>query len=211
MQEKAKNFIDRLFIAIGIGMVLGITLDPNFRFQIANVVGFIFRPVTNLPIDWAILVLALITAVITSVIQKYTMDSEGMQETQQRMKDLQSKMKEARVENNDKKLDDLQDQQKEMMSEFVGVQKQMLKPMFYIMTLTIPIFSWIYLITTDPSQTHLFAQGGRDPVGLLIPFFGQVEFSEQVLVIPGGIFWYIICSLPLSQLVRKILNVRVGA
>jgi len=209
--ENLRTFLDRLVIVIGLGMVLGISLDPNFRYQVADIIGFIFRPITVLPIHWAILVLALITAIITSVIQKIKMDNEEMQEAQSKMKDLQERMKEARVENNDQELEELQAQQKEMMGEFVGVQKQMFKPMFYIMALTIPIFSWIYMITTDPAHTHLFDQNGADPVGILVPFFGTVKFTETVAVIPGGIFWYIICSLPLSQLVRKILNVRMGA
>ncbi|MBS1263149.1 MAG: hypothetical protein MAG715_00318 [Methanonatronarchaeales archaeon] len=209
--DRVKRFVDRLAMVTGIGMMLGITLEPNFRFKVASAVGFIFEPLTALPIDIAILLLALVTAVITSVIQKYTMDNEEVQETQKKMKDLQSKLKEARLENDKERVDELQEEQKQMMSEFLGVQKQMMKPMFYIMAITIPIFAWIYLITTEPQYTHLFAQDGTNPIGLLIPFFGEVKFRDTLLVIPGGIFWYVLCSIPLSQFVRKVLNVRMGA
>lgn len=211
MRGRVKKLVDRLVMIWGVFMILGLTLEPNFRNELARYIGTIFQPVTSLPIHWAILVLALVTAFITTIIQKYTMDREGMSETQKRMKEVQSKLKEARVEDDQEKIEKLQAEQKEMMGEFLSVQKKMIKPMFYIMAITIPLFAWIYLITTDPQQTAMFAHGKGVPEGVLIPFLGEIKFSDQFIVIPGGIVWYILCSIPLSQLVRKILNVRMGA
>lgn len=206
-----KKALDRFVMIWGIFMLLGLTFMDNFRSEMAEIVGSILAPITVLPIHWAILVLALITGVITAVIQKYTMNNEGLRETQKRMKDVQSRLKEARLEKDQKKLKELESEQKEMMGDFLGMQKQMLKPMFYIMAITIPIFAWIYLVTTDPAHTHVFAHGGETPTGLLVPLFGEISFTEQLIVVPGGIVWYILCSIPLSQVVRKFLNVRMGA
>lgn len=211
MRDNVKKLVDRLVMVWGVIMIVGLTLLPNFRNELARYVGAIFQPVTALPIHWAILILALVTAFITTIIQKYTMDREGMSETQKRMKEVQSKLKEARVEDDEEKIQKLQAEQKEMMGEFLTVQKKMIKPMFYIMAITIPLFAWIYLITTDPQQTAMFAHGQGVPEGVLIPFLGEIKFSDQFIVIPGGIVWYILCSIPLSQLIRKILNVRMGA
>lgn len=208
MRDSVKKLIDRLAMFTGLFMVIGLVLEPNFRVGVANLVGFIFAPLTALPVHWAILIISLLTGIITSVIQKYTMYSEDMRETQQRMKKLQEEMKEARLEDNEAKLEKLQSQQKEMMGDFLGVQKQMIKPMLYIMAITVPMFAWIYIVTGSPEGLEVFSHGGEVPIGLFVPFFGKVLFTENVLIVPGGIFWYLICSLPLSQLVRKVLNVR---
>jgi len=42
----------------------------------------------------------------------------------------------------------------------------------------------------------------------VMPFIGAVSLSEiAFFIIPAWIFWYMICSLAISQVIRKSLNI----
>ena len=72
------------------------------------------------------------------------------------------------------------------------------KPMAYILILSVPIFFWlVYRLNNFPGS-----------IGITMPFFGPLNLDDVVLkFIPAWILWYMICSLTLSQVVRKALNI----
>jgi len=70
------------------------------------------------------------------------------------------------------------------------------KPMLYIGIVSIPLFMWAYLYI---EQQH--------PV-MVFPFWGEHKVTEAVLgPVVFWFYWYFVCSLPVSQIIRKALDI----
>jgi uncharacterized membrane protein (DUF106 family) len=70
--------------------------------------------------------------------------------------------------------------------------------MAYIMIVSVPIFFWLlYRLSNFP-----------DNIAITMPFFGLHTLTDMILgPVPAWIFWYMICSLTISQVVRKALGI----
>jgi len=92
----------------------------------------------------------------------------------------------------------------EMMSENLGVFKAQFRPMVWIMTVTIPVFLWMYWLVRDGT-----VEAAVEPV-IIMPLIGEVSGWTSGVVGPfqAWLFWYIICSFGFGQIVRKALNVQ---
>ncbi|MCZ7398592.1 MAG: EMC3/TMCO1 family protein, partial [Candidatus Methanoperedens sp.] len=75
--------------------------------------------------------------------------------------------------------------------------KQQFKPMLYISIISIPLFFWVYLVISQhPDATMVF------------PFWGQQKLTDTLLgPFQYWLFWYFLCSIPVSQMTRKALNI----
>jgi hypothetical protein len=95
-----------------------------------------------------------------------------------------------------------QKKQEQMMQDQLEISRQQFVPMAIILLLTVPIFFWILL--------RLPAVGAAADIatGIVMPFAGIVSLSATVLwFIPAWIIWYMLCSLAMSQVIRKSLNI----
>jgi len=154
-----------------------------------------------------ILILSVVTGIYTSVVQKYTMNWELMaksKEYQKQIRDLQKEYMEAKKENNQHKMKKIEKKRTEVMrkqTQFSGEMfKQQMKPMAYIMIITIPIFMWIWM----------YVEKHQDMV-VTFPLFGVTELSSAfVFSLPFWVLWYMMCSIPITQVVRKALGIRSG-
>lgn len=154
-----------------------------------------------------ILILSVVTGIYTSVVQKYTMNWELMaksKEYQKQIRDLQKEYMEAKKENNQHKMKKIEKKRTEVMrkqTQFSGEMfKQQMKPMAYIMIITIPIFMWIWM----------YVESHQDMV-VTFPLFGVTELSSAfVFSLPFWVLWYMMCSIPITQVVRKALGIRSG-
>jgi uncharacterized membrane protein (DUF106 family) len=82
------------------------------------------------------------------------------------------------------------------MREQLELSQQQFKPMAYILVITVPIFFWLLYRL---SQIHS---------NINMPYSGLHNLTDPVLwVIPAWILWYMICSLTISQVIRKSLNI----
>lgn len=154
-----------------------------------------------------ILILSVVTGIYTSVVQKYTMNWELMaksKEYQKQIRDLQKEYMEAKKENNQHKMKKIEKKRTEVMrkqTQFSGEMfKQQMKPMAYIMIITIPIFMWIWMyVESHPDMVVTF------------PLFGVTELSSAfIFSLPFWVLWYMMCSIPITQVVRKALGIRSG-
>lgn len=154
-----------------------------------------------------ILILSVVTGIYTSVVQKYTMNWELMaksKEYQKQIRDLQKEYMEAKKENNQHKMKKIEKKRTEVMrkqTQFSGEMfKQQMKPMAYIMIITIPIFMWIWMyVESHPDMVVTF------------PLFGVTELSSAfIFSLPFWVLWYMMCSIPITQVVRKTLGIRSG-
>ncbi len=196
MAKKSYGGIIALFVA----MILIFSYSiPAVRDTVGGAMNVIFGPLAEaMPFYIVIIMLSSLTALYSSVIQKYTIDYERMQEVQDRMKAFQKEFREAQLSGDDKKIKKLEARRDKVMKEQLEMSQNQFKPMSYILIVSVPIFFWLVF------RLHNFP----DPIGITMPFFGQLNLDDVVLrFIPAWILWYMICSLTLSQVVRKALNI----
>ena len=194
-----KQTVERAALALGFGMMFGIILlGERFRIQVGEVVELLLGPLPEiLPFHIMLFVMAAITGLYASLIQKYTMDWELMRRVQDQMKNFQKEFREAQLADNQSKVKKLESQRSAMMDDQMKMTKQQFKPMAYISIISLPLFMWAYLyIGEHPDPTLIF------------PFWGEKSLTGFALgPIQYWIYWYFICSLPISQIIRKSLNI----
>lgn len=154
-------------------------------------------------IDWfkipffiLIVILSGFTGLYSSIIQKYTIDYEKMTETQERMKEFQTEYREATLSQDEKKIKKLEAKRERVMKEQLALSQQQFKPMIYILVFTVPIFFWLLYRLAAATSTITF------------PYYGTLGLNDAaVWIVPAWILWYMICSITLSQVIRKALNI----
>lgn len=202
VSETLKKQIDRFLLAFGFSLMFGIMiLGQEFRQSMGAAVGVLMDPVLALVgqenFHLILLVMAVITALYASLIQKYTIDWELMRNTQERMKVFQKEFREAQLSQNTYMLKKLEDQRKEMMEDQMKMSKQQFKPMAYISIISLPLFMWAYYFIS-----------GHGNATMVFPFWGEQLLTTQVFgPFQHWIYWYFISSLGVSQLIRKGLNI----
>src|SRR5208337_5011794 len=129
-------------------------------------------------------------------VQKYTIDYEKMTDSQERMKEFQAEYREAQLSQDEKKIKKLEAKKDRVMKEQLEMSQQQFKPMAYILVLTVPIFFWLLYRLSQIHNT------------ITLPYFGTISLTAPVIwVIPAWIIWYMICSITISQVIRKALNI----
>ena len=98
-----------------------------------------------LPFHVVLFILAAITGLYASLIQKYTMDWDFLRNQQEKMKRVQRQMKEAQLSGDQSRQQQLQNEQMKMVSEQGKMMQMQFKPMLYIGIVSIPLFMWAYL------------------------------------------------------------------
>ncbi|MEA1869339.1 MAG: DUF106 domain-containing protein [Euryarchaeota archaeon] len=193
-----KETLERIGLALGISMLLGVFLLPDFRSTVAGIVDILLEPLTGiLPIHITLFVMAALTGLYASLIQKYTIDWELMRTFSEKMKGFQKEYREAQLAENKQKLKKLDEKRAAMMGDQGKMMKQQLKPMAYISIISLPLFFWAWeYFRVNQSFTITF------------PFWGeQLLHGTAFLGIQYWIVWYMICSLPVSQVIRKALDI----
>ena len=152
--------------------------------------------VFGIPFFILIVILSAATGLYSSIIQKYTIDYERMTDVQDRMKEFQKEYREAMLSQDEKRIKKLDVKKDRMMKEQLELSQQQFKPMAYILVLTVPIFFW------------LLYRSARSIIRSRFPTMGRVSLTAPLLwVIPAWIIWYMICSITISQVIRKALNI----
>jgi uncharacterized membrane protein (DUF106 family) len=186
------------YIALVVAMLLIFSYSiPAIRDGVGSFIDMLLGPLANnVPFYILIVILSSITALYSSIIQKYTIDYEHMQEVQARMKVFQKEFREAQLSGDEKRLKKLNAKKDKMMKEQMEMSQNQFKPMAYILIITVPIFFWL-----------IFRLNSTEGA-IVMPFFGLHTMTDFVLgPIPAWILWYMICSLTISQVVRKSLNI----
>lgn len=209
-KEQVKRLIEGAAMGLGFFVLLGTIFDrEGMGTSLDVVLGPLAAFVGPENFLITILILAVITGIYTSVIQKYTMNWELIaksKEFQKQIRNLQKEHMEAKKENNKHKIKKIEKKRAEVMrkqTQFQGeMLRQQMKPMIYIMIITIPIFMWMWEYVGTYS-------GGA----VIFPLIGAKELSEFFIIrlrMPYWILWYMICSIPITQVIRKAIGIRSG-
>lgn len=191
--------LDSLLLGVGTALMVGIMVSEEFRHTVGMVMDAAIGWLPDiLPFHMVLFALAAITGLYASLIQKYTMDWDYLKKQQETMRGFQRKLREAQLAGDKARQQQLQNEQRAMLGDQSKMMKMQLKPMAYIGIVSIPLFMWAYLYIDQNSSSLI----------LNFPFWGVHNLSETVI---GPIFfwfyWYFICSIPISQIIRKALNI----
>lgn len=191
-------------LAFGLMLAYGVA---SVRDGIAGVIDTVLGPLTDtfgLPFFAVLLFLSSATGLYSSLIQKYTIDYEKMQEVQAKMKEFQTKFREAQLAGDEKAIKKLEAKRDAMMKDQLEMSQQQFKPMAYIILITVPIFFWLLYRLHGMDLTAALSMD----TAIVFPFIGITSLNEMaVWILPAWILWYMICSLTISQVIRKALNI----
>ena len=187
-------------------IVMGIYSIQPIRDAVAQVADVILSPFFSIfgnePYSWVIVILVLsaLTGLYSSLLQKYTIDYEKMQVQQQKMKDFQKLFREAQLSGDEKRVRKLNEKREKLMEDQMAMSQEQFKPMGWMMLITVPIWIWLFWTISGFPVEEL-------PT-ITFPYWGQLALSDSTaLFLPAWIIWYMICSLCLSQVIRKGLNI----
>lgn len=198
MKQSMSSSLDRVALIAGILLFFGVMVE-DYRSLLGQAMDHIlgWLPQTGLSFPVILFILAAITGLYASLVQKYTMDWEFMRRQQEKMRALQSNMRAAQLAGDQAKIQSLQTEQMKMVSEQGKMMQMQFKPMLYIGIISIPLFMWIYF--------YIKSSGG---IMMTFPFWGPHNIQETVLgPILYWFYWYFVCSLPVSQIIRKALDI----
>lgn len=206
-KEKIKKLLEGVAMGLGFFILFGILIIPGLREGMGAALGVVLNPfaafVGNFLIT--ILILSVITGIYTSVIQKYTTNWELMEKSKQyqkQVRELQKELMEAKRDDNKHRMKKLEKKKAEIMrkqTQFSGEMfRQQMKPMAYIGIITIPIFMWIW---------EYVGVASIGPV--IFPLIGEkVLTASFIFGLPYWVLWYMVCSIPIAQMIRKAIGIR---
>ncbi len=194
---KKKKFGGFIALLVAMAMILSYSIAP-IRDGVGEALDVVLGPLAGMmPFYILIIILSAATGLYSSIIQKYTIDYERMTEVQERMKIFQREFREAQLSGDEKRIKKMDAKRDKVMKEQMELSQQQFTPMAYILIITVPIFFWL-----------LFRMGVTPDAQITMPFFGTHLLNVAVLgPVPAWILWYMICSLSISQVVRKSLNI----
>jgi uncharacterized membrane protein (DUF106 family) len=203
MATKQSGSMISLVLAMGIIFVSTI---PAVRQVVGMAMDGLLGPLLaspfGLPFYVIILILSALTGLYSSLLQKYTIDYERLLEVQGGMKEFQKEYRDAQLSRDEKRIKKLESKRDKMMKEQLEVSQEQFKPMAYILLVSIPIFLW--LIYKLPLVTSLHA----DLAQIVFPYFGaRALWDGTIWIVPAWILWYMICSISISQVIRKSMNI----
>jgi uncharacterized membrane protein (DUF106 family) len=195
MMKRIADVIQRFFLSLGIVFLFGILISKNFRNALANAISPALDPIyQSLPIHAVIFILAIITATYTSIIQRYTVDFPRLKEIQKKVMEFNKEYMDAIKKNNQYKIKQLEPKKAEIQKMQGEMMSMQFKPMFYSGIVTIPIFMWLWMKT------------GSNDMMVNVPFGGEIHITEPILIVPWWIFWYLLCSIAIGQVIKKVFR-----
>jgi uncharacterized membrane protein (DUF106 family) len=189
-----------LYVALLFMLMMMVSYSISWlRLGVGKGIDSVFAPLVesfNIPFFILIVILSAATGLYSSIIQKYTIDYERMTDVQDRMKEFQKEYREAMLSQDEKRIKKLDTKKDRMMREQLELSQQQFKPMAYILVLTVPIFFWLLYRLSQIHNT------------ITLPYYGTLSLTAPLIwVIPAWIIWYMICSITISQVIRKALNI----
>lgn len=199
-----------LYIALAFMMLMMFSYSITWlRLGVGHEIDLVFAPLVEdfkIPFFILIVILSAITGLYSSIIQKYTIDYDKMSEVQERLKEFQKEYREAQLSQDEKRIKKLDAKKDRVMREQMELSQQQFKPMAFILVLTVPIFFWLlYRLGQIHTTTNMVY---NNMIMITMPYTGLHNLTDPVLwVFPAWIVWYMICSLTISQVIRKALNI----
>jgi uncharacterized membrane protein (DUF106 family) len=173
------------------------------RIPVGHAMNYVLGPVVSdwhVPLFIVILILSVITGAYSSLLLNRYVDQSVVKESQSKMKDFQKRFREAQLIGDKAKLKKLEKERAEVMELSMDIQMQSMKPMPYILVLSLPVFGWLNYVVY---YAQLPAEISR---AITMPYLGTLNYSQAVTILPAWIVWYLLCSLVFTQVIRKTIG-----
>jgi uncharacterized membrane protein (DUF106 family) len=171
----------------------------SFRDAIGGALNFIFYPLIGfggqLPV-LSLILAGVIMITLSTVLRTLLTDPIKMARNQQVQSEFNRELREARIENNLYKIKKLTESQPAMMAKSMETSTDQMKIMPVTMIVIMPIYTWVYYF--------LQLSGTVTQTMISIPW-GTVDLLG-VTVLPHWILVYTLISIPIGQLVNKIIK-----
>jgi len=155
--------------------------------QYYEILGSVFSPILVLPDPLALAILSIMVTFVVTLIYKKFIDHAAMKEIKTKVKAMQAEIKE--LQKNEQS-DAASQKMNEMMKLTNQQMKLSMKPMVPTMIFVLLFLPWISSLFEGPVVFLPFE----------LPFFGN-DF--------GWLAWYMLISVPSSQLLRKLMGVEL--
>lgn len=220
-----KNIISRFIMVLGAILFIGILFSRDFRLELGLLIDSLMFPLSGFKFHIVIFAMSIITGLYSNIIQKYTVDYKKMKHAQKVLREYQKEYMDATKQNNQFKLKQLEERKEEIQKLQSEMMSMQFKPMLYTFIVTIPIFAWLWekasasyeLIYGNSKYGNLTAHLPPDFLKTLspeyfvlrVPFSGEIHVVAPVLIFPWWLFWYLLCSITVGQIIKKVLKVGV--
>jgi uncharacterized membrane protein (DUF106 family) len=155
----------------------------------------------HVPLFITILILSVITGSYSSLLLNRFVDQEQVKQSQAKMRDFQKVYREAQLAGDKGKLKKLENERAEVMELSMDVQSQTMRPMPYILIISLPLFGWLSFILYQPWLASYVS------TTINFPYFGTLAYTQGVILgFPVWLIWYLVCSLVFTQVIRKTLG-----
>ena len=189
----------------------------DFFGMVLDVLNAIFNPILALDPNpqnpaLTVVIVAFIVSLITNIANKYLVDQDKVNESQNKSKELSSKLREAQKSGDGKEIAKLQAEQTEMLKNQNEVMMESFKPMIVTMVPIILIFFWMRASSISHLVLILPAPAYWPTLTPFWHFIGPMLYGGKA-TIPYGIgwlLWYMICTFGMSQILRKYLGFKQG-
>lgn len=209
-----KSFVSKVVMVFGFMLFFGIVFSSEFRIALALFLETIFLPLVSLKFHVLVLLMAILTALYSNLIQKYTVDYQRMKQIQKKVSEYQKEYIEAVKQKNQYKLKQLEQRKEEMKILQGELMSMQFKPMSYTFIVTIPIWAWLweraYLSYRNVKFGENILQGfhiDNDLFQITSPFWGTIHVNEFVAIFPWWLLWYLLCSVIFGQIFKKAMKV----
>ncbi len=199
-QKSTTGVMTRLLLIYLVVTVLYTVLRNPIGQAMDNVIGGLVTTL-HVPMFITILLFSVITGAYSSLLLNRFVDQDKVKESQAVMKEFQKEYREAQLAGDKGKLKKLEPRRAEVMELSMEVQSQTMKPMPYILIVSLPIFGWLSFIMYSASLSSYI------PTTITLPYFGQLAYTQGVILgFPVWLIWYLLCSLVFTQVIRKTLG-----
>ncbi len=190
-----------LLLYLAMTVAYAVLREPIGRAMDVVLGGFVTT--LHVPLFITILILSVITGSYSSLLLNRFVDQEQVKQSQAKMRDFQKVYREAQLAGDKGKLKKLESERAEVMELSMEVQSQTMRPMPYILIISLPLFGWLSYIMLDPEKTL----APYVPTMMIFPFFGTTGYTSSVILgFPVWLVWYLVCSLVFTQVIRKTLG-----
>jgi uncharacterized membrane protein (DUF106 family) len=173
------------------------------RIPIGQAMNYVLGPVLSswhIPLFIVILILSVITGSYSSLILNRYVDQSVVKESQSRMREFQKRFREAQLAGDKAKLKKLEKERAEVMELSMDIQMQSMKPMPYILVISLPVFGWLNYVVYNAQLPVEISRA------ITMPYLGTLNYTQAVSILPVWIVWYLLCSLVFTQVIRKTIG-----
>jgi uncharacterized membrane protein (DUF106 family) len=196
--------------ALAFMFLMMIMINRDLGDAISEYVGVILMPVIGFQSKWPLLTMVgagLLTITISTTIRHFTMDWMDLARKQRIMNAYNKELRQAQKDNNQSKVERLQEQNADIMSMQSQTMMTQMKASIFSMVIAILIFRWMYtFIATVPQPT------ATTPWDISWPLTGSAFEQVCGTICMGGrgfpywILLYMTITIPIGQALMRGLK-----